>query len=449
MIQKEKVDWINLLHFHLECGYCSFSGRMFSVWQLDREILTRCKGSGRLDIEFISHPKILTKQEKEVLNMFRKISILLVSVFLFLGIGSLGLAQEPIRIGAVLSLTGFASFMGQPEKNTFEMLEKEVNKAGGINGHPIKVIIYDDKSDATESVLVVKRLVDKDKVVAILGPSISPTSLATLPTIEEKKVPAITFASSALVIEPVRKWAFKIPHNEAFQILRIFNHMKSKGITKIGVISATDAYGDSGRAQLLKLAPAAGIEILGVEKFNMSDTDMSAQLTRLRSLKGIQAIQCWAANTGPAIVAKNYKDLGITLPSYHTHGIGSMKFIELAGEAAEGILFPSPKMLIYGQLPADDPQKAVIVKYNDDYEKNFKAKGDLYGANAFDAFQIMIQALKKAGPTPEKIRDEIEKTKNFVATNGIFNYSPTNHGGLTEKELIMVRITKGGWKLEK
>ena len=381
--------------------------------------------------------------------MERKIFALLVSIFVFLGITSLGLAQEPVKIGAVLSLTGFASFMGEPEKNTFEMLEKEVNKSGGINGRPLRVIVYDDKSDSTEAVLVVKRLVDKDKVVAILGPSISPTTLAALPTIEEKKVPAITFASSALVIEPVRKWAFKIPHNEAFQILRIFNHMKAHGLSKIGVISATDAYGDSGRAQLLKLAPQAGIEILGVEKFNMSDNDMSAQLTRLRGLKGIQAIQCWAANIGPAVVAKNYSDLGIKLPEYHTHGIGSKKFIELAGEAAEGILFPSPKMLVYEQLAPDDPQKSVIVKFNTDYEKSFKAQGDLYGANAWDGFQILLQALKKAGANPEKIRDEIEKTKKFVGINGIFNYSPTDHGGLTEKELIMVRITKGDWKLEK
>jgi branched-chain amino acid transport system substrate-binding protein len=141
------------------------------------------------------------------------------------------------------------------------------------------------------------------------------------------------------------------------------------------------------------------------------------------------------------------KQLGMTIPLAQSHGAASKKFIELAGDAADGIILPAGKLVVYKQLPDTDPQKAVCREYAEKYQAKFKAPESSFGGYAYDALRMLILAMDKAGNDPAKIRAELENIKNFVGVTGIFNMSPEDHNGLSPAAFVMVKIDKGEFKL--
>jgi branched-chain amino acid transport system substrate-binding protein len=358
------------------------------------------------------------------------------------------LAAEPIRIGAIFSVTGPASFLGEPERNTAKMLEEELNKTGGLLGRKVEIIVYDDESDATKAVTAVDRLIKRDQVVAIVGPSTSGNTLAILPKVEEAKIPLISCAAAKKIVEPVRRWVFKTPQSDALAVRKIFQHAKKAGYARLAILTASDAFGAAGREELKGLAAQAGMTIAADEVFGLKDTDMTAQLTRIKGTAA-QAIVVWGTNPGPAVIARNRVQLKIGLPLYMSHGVASPKFIELAGpENAEGILLPAGRLIAEGQVPANDPQKAILAAYIKDYETRFKQPTSTFGGYAWDAVMLIAQAVKRAkAAEPAAIRDALETTRGFWGTTGEYNFSPEDHNGLTEEAFVMVRITKGDWEM--
>ena len=244
--------------------------------------------------------------------------------------------NDPIRIGSFLAVTGPASFLGDPELKTLKLYIDEVNAKGGIDGRMVELIHYDTSGKAKEAVSFTKRLVQKDRVDIIVGGSASGTTLAAMPVIEKAQIPFISLAGSVKIIEPVQKWTFKMPHTDRMAAAKIFGDMKKRGFTKVALISGDGGFDKSGRVQSLKLAPEYGIEIVADESYSNKDTDMTAQLAKIRGTKA-QAILNFGFGTGPAIVTKNVRQLGIELPLYQSHGVASKKFISLAGDAAEGV----------------------------------------------------------------------------------------------------------------
>ena len=377
-------------------------------------------------------------------NIFR---MCFVSMVLVLFAGTV-FAAPPIKIGAILSVTGPASFLGEPERNTALMMVEEINKAGGINGRKIELIVYDTQGDATKAVQAVNRLIKSDKVVAIIGDSTTGNSMAVIPVVEKAEVPIISCAAGSKITDPVKKWVFKTAQNDSLAVMRIFEHMNDKKIKKIAIITVSDGFGASGREQLKLKAADFGIEIVLDETYGPKDTDMTAQLTKIRG-SAAQAIVCWGTNPGPAVVARNVKQLGIKMPLFMSHGVSSKKFIELAGEGAEGIILPSGRVIVADQLPDSDPQKKALLSYVDNYRKHFKVEGDHFGGHAWDAIMLIKEAIERGGATPAAIRDQLEKTKNFAGIGGIFNYSEQDHAGLTKEAFVLVQIKKGDWKLIK
>lgn len=377
-------------------------------------------------------------------NIFR---MCFVSMVLVLFAGTV-FAAPPIKIGAILSVTGPASFLGEPERNTALMMVEEINKAGGINGRKIELIVYDTQGDATKAVQAVNRLIKSDKVVAIIGDSTTGNSMAVIPVVEKAEVPIISCAAGSKITDPVKKWVFKTAQNDSLAVMRIFEHMNDKKIKKIAIITVSDGFGASGREQLKLKAADFGIEIVLDETYGPKDTDMTAQLTKIRG-SAAQAIVCWGTNPGPAVVARNVKQLGIKMPLFMSHGVSSKKFIELAGEGAEGIILPSGRVIVADQLPDSDPQKKALLSYVDNYRKHFKVEGDHFGGHAWDAIMLIKEAIERGGATPASIRDQLEKTKNFAGIGGIFNYSEQDHAGLTKEAFVLVQIKKGDWKLIK
>jgi branched-chain amino acid transport system substrate-binding protein len=364
--------------------------------------------------------------------------------------GGTAFANETIKIGAIFSVTGPASFLGEPERNTAKMMEDEINKANGLLGRKVEVIVYDDESDATKAVTAVDRLIKKDKVVAIIGPSTSGNTLAIIPKVEEAKIPLISCAAAKKINVPVKKYVFKTAQSDAIFVKKIYQHAKKSGLTKVALLSASDAYGSAGREDLKELAGQFGITIVADEVFGPKDTDMTAQLTKIKGTPA-QAIICWGTNPGPAVIARNRAQLGIKTPLYMSQGVASKKFIELAGkENAEGIFLPAGRLLVEDQIDPKHPQKKVLSGYIKDYEGKFKGGVSAFGGHAFDAMKLLsiaIQAGKSA--EPEAIRDHIEKIRGFWGAGGEFNMSPADHSGLTEDSMVMVKIVKGDWDLVK
>jgi branched-chain amino acid transport system substrate-binding protein len=359
-------------------------------------------------------------------------------------------AAEPIRIGGIFSVTGPASFLGEPERNTAKLLEEDVNKSGGLLGRKVEIIIYDDETDATKAVTAVDRLIKKDHVVAIVGPSTSGNTLAIIPKVEEARIPLVSCAAAKKIVDPVKKWVFKTPASDILAAKKIFSDLKKNRISRIAIVTASDAYGAGGREDIKELAPRAGVAIVADEVYGPKDTDMTAQLTKIKGTDA-QAIVCWGTNPGPAVVARNRVQLGIKIPLYMSSGVASKKFIELAGASnAEGILLPAGRLIVEDQVPADQPQKKVLSGYIKEYEAKFKQPISTFGGHAWDAVMLVFQAIRDAkSAEPAAIRDALEKIHGFQGTAGEFNFSPTDHNGLTEDAFVMVTIHNGEWEMLK
>lgn len=363
-----------------------------------------------------------------------------------LGAGATASAQ--IKIGSVLSVTGPASFLGDPEKRTLEIYVDEINAKGGVNGQKLQLVVYDDAGSADSARTFATRLVEEDKIVAMVGGSTTGATLAMIQIFEDARIPFISLAGAIQIVEPVRKWVFKTPHTDRMACEKIFADLKSRKMTTIALISGTDAFGKSMRDQCIAVAPKAGINIAIEENYGPRDSDMTPQLTNIRNKAGVQAVVNPGFGQGPAIVTRNYRQLGIALPLYQSHGVASKQFIDLAGPAAEGVRLPAAALLIADKLPADDPQKPVVQNYSRTYQAKTGQPVSTFGGHAYDGFMIMVEAMQRAkSADPAKVRDEIERTKGYVGTGGIVNMSATDHMGLDLSAFKVLEIKGGDWML--
>lgn len=361
-----------------------------------------------------------------------------------------GLAQaaDPIKIGSILSVTGPASFLGEPEKKTLEMYVERINKEGGVMGRKVELIVYDDGGAGEKASTFTKRLIESDKVDLLIGGSTTATTMAAVPLAERNEVPFISLAGAVVIVEPVKKWVFKTPHTDKMAAEKVFSDMKKRGITKIGMISEDAGFGKSGRDQSLLVVKNYGIEVVADEIYSPKDPDVTAQLTKIKNAPGVQAVFNFGFGQGPAIVTKNFKQLGIALPLYQSHGVASKEYIRLAGEASEGVRLPAAGLVVAEQLPATDPQKPVVTAFKKDYEAAFKSEVSTFAGHAYDGLQIALAAINRAKSTDKaKVRDEIEKTSGYVGTGGLVSMSATDHMGLSPSAFHMVEIRKGEFTL--
>jgi branched-chain amino acid transport system substrate-binding protein len=355
-------------------------------------------------------------------------------------------AAEPIKVGTFLTVTGPASFLGDPELKTLQMVVEDLNAKGGLNGRKIELVHYDTGGNAREALNFVKRLIRKDNVDIIVGGTTSGDSLAVIPEVEKEGIPFISLAGAVQIIEPVRKWVFKVAQTDRMAAAKIFEDLRKRGLNKVALITGDGGFDKSGREQVLKLAPEYGMNLVADESYGNKDTDMTTQLTKIRATDA-QAIINFGFGQAPAIVTKNIKQLGIDLPVYQSHGVVSKTFIDLAGEAAEGVRLPAAALVVAEQLPEANPQKPILLAYKKEYEAKH-GPVSTFGGHAYDGIMIAAEAIKRAGGTDKaKVRDEIEKTSGFIGTAGVFNMTPEDHMGLNLDAFKMVEIRDGGWKI--
>jgi branched-chain amino acid transport system substrate-binding protein len=356
--------------------------------------------------------------------------------------------KPPLKIGGCFSVTGPASYAGAGAMKTVEMYVEAINAAGGIDGRKVEFRGYDDESDASRANTLVKRLIENDKVHVIIGCSLTGPTMSAIPLVERAGIPMVSLGAGSAIVEPVKKFVFKTIHTDAMVVSRLYDHMLGRGIKSIGIIAGSDAFGRSCLSAAQKLAPEKGVKILRDESYNPKDTDMTVQLTKLRQEPGLQAV----LNCGfgePAIIAtKNYKQLGITVPHYGTHGLASNDFVRLAGGAAEDMIMANVSLLVWDQLPTSDPQQPVVQAYVKAYRAKFNEAPSFFAGTAHDAFFAIREAVRRSGSIePAKIRDAIEKGNDFVGVTGHFRMNETDHVGLTPDSLRIVQVKNGRWKL--
>ncbi len=366
-----------------------------------------------------------------------------------LALGSLAaMAADPIKVGSVLSVTGPAAFLGDPELKTLQLYVEDINKKGGVLGRQLQLVHYDDGSDANKANGFAKRLLDDDKVDILIGGTTTGSTMSMVPLAEKSGTPFISLAGAVVIIEPVKKFVFKTPHTDRMAAEKVFEDMKKRGLTKVALFSETSGFGQSGKKETELVAGKYGITLVANETYGPKDTDMSPQLTKIKGTPGVQAVFVFGLGQGPAIVTKNYKQLGITLPLYQSHGVASDEFLKLAGPAAEGVRLPSPAQLIGDKLPANDPQKPVVLAYDKAYKERYKQDVSTFGGYAYDGLMLAVDAIKRAGSTDKaKVRDAIEATKGYIGSSGKVNMSPTDHMGLDLSSFRMLEVKNGDWTI--
>lgn len=373
-------------------------------------------------------------------------------------------STEPIRIGAVLSLTGSYAGLGTPEKNAIELEVAKINEAGGVNGRPIEVVYEDDATDAAAAQAAVGKLVDQEGVVAILGATGTGQTMGMRADIERAQIPQVSMAGGSVITDEFSKWVFQTPWPNRVVVPFTLQRLKDAEISKLAIISDSGGYGKDGLAVTKARAAEFGIQIVAEEVFNAGDTDMTAQLTKVDATDA-QALWMWSAGSEAATILKNASDLelrkemteqrdGVTVGGVIVGAPGNARkeLIEGAGAAAEGFEFAAGNILLPESYGTDTEAYKVATDFITRYEEKYGSAPDIFAGHAYDALHIVVAALSRLPEgeiDPTALRDEIEATEGLVGIGGTFTYSATDHNGLTDKDLVMYRIEKSQWTLAK
>lgn len=379
------------------------------------------------------------------LNFVRRMAISL-AAGLVAALPALAEAQ-PVRIGAIYSISGPGSFLGAPEDKVLRALVDDANKKGGINGHKIELVVYDTEGNTGKAAQNFRRLVTSDDVQVVFGPSSSGESLAVKDLANELKVPTLMHGGAEAITKPTTPYVFNTPPTDRISISGLLNHMKKTGITSVAMLSAADGFGQSGKNILNELAPQFGIKVVSQEEFNRTDADMTAQVLKTKAANP-DAILIWSALPAPVVILRAAQAAGFAKPIFTSYGAGTNDLVAQSGGAAEGLYLYSLRMLAPDSVPASDPAKAAITQLNTIYTAYEKVPAPVYAQHAYDAFIILEKALQtiKGPVTRDAIRDALEKVE-VSGTNGYFRFSPQNHSGLdaTSRSFVMLRSVKGKW----
>ncbi len=384
------------------------------------------------------------------MNTYKRciLSIAIVAAFAAKDATQGAVAAEPLRIGVPVIFSGPGAFVGAAQKRTLELQADALNSGGGVGGRKIELVFYDTEGKPDVAVRMFNRLIKNDRVSVIMGPSASWEAMPVKPIVEASNTPTIMLASTAATVVPPSKCVFKTPPDDRIVVGRLYQHLKGAGQTRVALVSSQDAFGDGGRKELLGQAKANGIEIVFDEKYTMEDTDLSPLLNKVKRVNA-QAVVNWSSSRAPVVMTTNYRQVGLELPLYHSHAVLSAAFLKATGASAEGVMVAGPKLDAGDDLDDKDPQKAAIKEFRAKYRAKYNEDPNQFGAAAYDAMNILVAALGRTGGDDAKLCDAIEATRNYAGVYGVFNYSATDHAGLTNDALAMFKVTGGAWKLMK
>jgi len=360
-------------------------------------------------------------------------------------------AVAQIKIGLMVSATGPTSAIGIPQRNTGEILPKQI---GGV---PVEYISLEDGGDATRAVQNVKKLVQENNIDALIGPSTTPNAFAILDIIAEAKVPMMATVGTSAVVEPVdakRRWVFKTTQNDDLIAAALLKHMAKNNVSRVAFIGFSDPYGDNWLKVFSALASNAGIKVVNAERFNRTDQSVTGQTLQMIASKPDAMLI--AAVGGPAVLPEaTLRDQGWKGPIYQTHAVATDDFIKLGKEKVEGTVLAAGPMLVIDEISDANPTKKIARTYIEAYRKQFGTVPATFGANTWDAALLLERAipvaLKVAKPGTEAfrsaLRDALEQEHEVVGCQGVFNMSPANHNGMDERARVLVTVRDGKFRL--
>lgn len=359
---------------------------------------------------------------------------------------------EPVRIGAILSLTGSYAALGESEKNALELETERINTAGGIDGRELELIIADDATDEAKAVAAATKLIDQDGVVALIGATGTGQTMAVRETVNRAGIPQISMAGGTVVTKEFDPLVFQTPWSNTIVVPFVLEKVKADGHSKIAVLSDSGGYGKDGLAILRETVGGAGLEIVAEETFNPGDADMTAQLTKIKN-SGAQAVVMWTAGKEAVTVMKNAESLGIlagegALPFYGGSGQVRVEFAKGAGSAADGFVFGTGRSLVPENWGQGTPAYEAVSGFAARYSEAYKEQPDIFAGHAFDAVTLLADALGRVEGEVDgaSLRDALEQTSGVVGFGGTFTFSPTDHNGLTTEDLSLYTFEGGAWK---
>ncbi|CAG36923.1 ABC transporter substrate-binding protein [Desulfotalea psychrophila] len=373
--------------------------------------------------------------KKEIIHLFA------VAVLLLMSAGA-SWATENIKVGAILAVTGPASFLGGPELKSAKMLVQRINRAGGIQGKKIELIVRDSGGSSEKAISFARQLIEEKEVFAIIGPSTSGETLKIKKLCQRSKTLLLSCSSADRIVFPLASYVFKTAPSDGLAVEKIFIYMQKKGIKKIALLSGNTGFGKAGKRQILKRAKKYGIEVVSSEVYDKNATDLTAIVAKIKSQPGIEAVVNWSVVPAQSIVLKNIRQAGWDVPIFQSHGFANIKYVQAAGAAAEGVLFPASRLIIAKQLPAG-VDKDFLLQFKNDYENSYGEEVSTFGGHSYDALLLLANAIKQVGLDREKVRGVLEATRGFMGTAGEFNFSAKDHSGLSIEAFTMLTVEDG------
>ena len=362
-------------------------------------------------------------------------------------------AQAQMKVGVISSATGPTAVVGIPQKNTAALLPRKI---GDVS---VEYFVFDDASDPTQSVALVKKLLTEEKVDAIIGPSGSPNAMGAIQFIAEAKTPLLAPVGTPAVVLPMddqKRWVFKTTQNDSLISEALVGHMAKHGIKTVGFIGLADAYGESWYRTFVPMAEKVGIKLVANERFQRSDQSVIGQAAKIIGANP-DAVLVGAAGGSTVLPQTTLVERGYKGRVYQTHGAATPDFVRLGGKNVEGTVMAASLMLVLDQIADSNPSKKVAQDYIAAYEKLYGSKPATFGANVYDAGMLLQhavpEAVKKGKPgTPEfraALRDALENTHELVGTQGVYNMTPADHSGFDERGRVLIGVKDGNWRLLK
>lgn len=355
-------------------------------------------------------------------------------------------SKEPYKIGCVMSLTGYSAWVGLLSQQGAQVQAEMINKAGGINGRPIELVVYDAQSKPEEASRAAHRLISRDRVVALTGAESVPVAAPVVALANQNKT--VLVMGGGYPVNPEKEpWAFNFSHPTEFAIARPFLYFKKHNMTKLAFLMPIGSLGELATKLGKQYAAEYGLTIIGEEKFEGTAPDVTAQLAKLRALKP-DAYVAFATGEPAAMVARNAAQLSIKEPILVSHGNATLGFLKMVSNLPTFLVLPSGKISIYDQLPDSDPAKKVLAEFDKRMRERFNEPGTYYSGQQADGIALIAEGLRKAGSSDQaKLRDAVENIKGLVGTNGIFNMTPKDHYGLKLDDMVAITVKGGKWQL--
>ena len=360
-------------------------------------------------------------------------------------------AQAQMKVGVIASATGPTAVVGIPQKNTAALLPKKI---GNVE---VQYTVYDDASDPTQSVVLVKKLLNEEHVDAIIGPSGSPNAMGTLQFIGEAKTPLLAPVGTPAVVLPMdenKRWVYKTTQNDSLISEALVGNMVKSSVKTVGYIGLSDAYGESWYRTFVPMAEKAGLKLVANERFQRSDQSVIGQAAKIIGANP-DSVLVGAAGGSTVLPQTTLVERGYKGRVYQTHGAATPDFVRLGGKNVEGTVMAASLMLVLDQIADANPSKKVAQDYIAAYEKLYGSKPATFGANVYDAGLLLQHAVpeaaKKAKPgTPEfraALRDALESTRELVGTQGVYNMTPHDHAGFDKRGRVLMTLKNGAWQL--